>query len=512
MPPVRVQLDQPHNHFTNLDFITGKVILSLSSDEAVSHIVVKLEGESMSRLVAPQVDNTNKRKVETEIHKLLYKAQTVFPSEEIQRQKTNAGGFTLRPGEYQYPFHFKIPINNNCSPINSVYTNLNFGGPRVEGAERHVKKTLPPSLCGFAGEAEIKYYVKVTVVRPQFYRENHRHRVDFKFFPIEPPRPPETRQEAYARRPAQFAADLSPFPRKKSLFDSFRKELPPSTPGPPPRFQVDARLPHPAILTCNEAVPLRILVKKLNEFSGAPILTMLHIELVGYTYIKAHDITKTESTSWIVLTRSHLSIPVGDASDPVDSETRLDPALWDGVPLPNSVAPTFETCNISRFYELEVRVGLSYESPGNSKPQLIVLPFRIPTQVFSGIAPPQALLKAMTRNHIPESLSPPPLSTSSSFLSPSSSAGTSDRPPTPSTPLRPVSAAYTKPPIIGGNVTGHQHGPPVGYAGIGGDEAPPSYEDAMADEIGPVDGPRRDYSQNIGVEDSKVPDSGRLFP
>ena len=58
----------------------------------------------------------------------------------------------------------------------------------------------------------------------------------------------------------------------------------------------------------------------------------------------------------------------------------------------------------------------------------------------------------------------------------------------------------------------HQNGPPVGYAGIGGDEAPPSYEDAMADEIGPVDGPRRDYSQNVGVEDRKDGDSGRLFP
>jgi hypothetical protein len=118
----------------------------------------------------------------------------VFPSEEIQRQKTSAGGFTLRPGEYQYPFHFKVtlvslynrhwlryvqvPINNNCSPVNSVYTNLNFVGPRVELAkntEKHVKKTLPPTLCGLAGEAEIRYYVKATVERPQFYKENHRH-------------------------------------------------------------------------------------------------------------------------------------------------------------------------------------------------------------------------------------------------------------------------------------------------------------------------------------------------
>jgi hypothetical protein len=41
-------------------------------------------------------------------------------------------------------------------------------------ANRHVKKTLPPSLSGFPGMAEIKYYVKATVVRPQFYKENLR--------------------------------------------------------------------------------------------------------------------------------------------------------------------------------------------------------------------------------------------------------------------------------------------------------------------------------------------------
>ncbi|KAH0543027.1 hypothetical protein FGG08_002635 [Glutinoglossum americanum] len=517
MPPVRIQLDQPHIHFTNLDFITGKIALSLFNDEAIAQIIVKLEGESMSRLVAPQLDNTNKRKSETEIHKLLYKTQVVFPSEEIQRQKTSAGGFTLRPGEYQYPFNFKIPINNNCSPINSVYTNLNFVGPRVEIAkntEKHVKRTLPPSLSGIAGEAEIRYYVKVTVVRPQFYRENYRHHVNFKFFPIEPPRPPQIRGEAYARRPAQFATALSPIPRKKSLFESFRKETPATPNGPPPRFQVDARLPHPSILTCNEAVPLQILVKKLSESPGAPFLSMLHIELIGYTQVKAHDLHKTESTSWIVLTHSNLAIPVGNVNDPINSETRLDPKLWDGIPLPNSVAPTFETCNISRFYELEVRVGLSYGPPGNIKPQIIVLPFRMPVQVFSGIAPPLALLKATARTQNTGMLSPPS-STPSFPISPLSSSS-NDRPITPGTPLQPISPLYAnRPQPIGETTNDYSNGPLVGYVGAGGDVAPPSYEDAMADEIGPVDGPRRDYSQQTETESSKTGGavgSGRLFP
>lgn len=38
----------------------------------------------------------------------------------------------------------------------------------------HVKKTLPPTLSGLPGEAEIRYYVKATVQRPGLFKENFR--------------------------------------------------------------------------------------------------------------------------------------------------------------------------------------------------------------------------------------------------------------------------------------------------------------------------------------------------
>lgn len=53
----------------------------------------------------------------------------------------------------------------------------NFNALRLEVARNtrnHVKKTLPPSLNGLPGEAEIRYFVKVTVQRPAFYKENFR--------------------------------------------------------------------------------------------------------------------------------------------------------------------------------------------------------------------------------------------------------------------------------------------------------------------------------------------------
>lgn len=50
---VRIALDDPHAFYTNLDFISGRVILSLASDENVSAILVKLEGESRTILMRP---------------------------------------------------------------------------------------------------------------------------------------------------------------------------------------------------------------------------------------------------------------------------------------------------------------------------------------------------------------------------------------------------------------------------------------------------------------------------
>ena len=77
----------------------------------------------------------------------------------------------------------------------------------------------------------------------------------------------------------------------------------------------------------------------------------------------------------------------------------------------------------------------------------------MPVQVYSGIRPPQALLDATY------SLPQPHVSL-----------------PSPATPSRPTPVFAPPPSDI-----------PL--------EAPPSYEDAIADDLGPIDGPRREYSQ-----------------
>ncbi len=139
--------------------------------------------------------------------KLLYKVETLFPTRDLQEQTSNAS-YTLLAGHYEYPFRFKFPFNNDCQK-NSTMRDLKVGSMGMafnpDLNVKHVKKTLPPSIRGFPGEAEIKYYVKATVVRPKFYQENIRTQVDINFLPIEPPRPPDRLEETFARRNQQFA-------------------------------------------------------------------------------------------------------------------------------------------------------------------------------------------------------------------------------------------------------------------------------------------------------------------
>jgi hypothetical protein len=233
----------------------------------------------------------------------------------------------------------------------------------AQPAPAHVKKTLPPTLSGFPGEAEIRYFVKVTVKRSAFWKENARAYIAFNFLPIEPPRPPVSGNEVYARQKHsfnQFPDGESAKSKVKGLFSKTKEPTSPGASNEPPSLSIDARLPEPAILTCNESIPLRILIKKLNDYDSMIYLQSLQISLIGSTKIRAHNVFRTETNSWVLMSKSNMDMPVGAASDPSGTENVIPNSLWRGQPLPNSVAPSFETCNISRSYQLDVRIGLSY--------------------------------------------------------------------------------------------------------------------------------------------------------
>lgn len=53
-----IVLDQSFPHYTNLDYISGKVFVRTQTATTVSAIVVKLEGESRTRLLVHETPMT----------------------------------------------------------------------------------------------------------------------------------------------------------------------------------------------------------------------------------------------------------------------------------------------------------------------------------------------------------------------------------------------------------------------------------------------------------------------
>lgn len=292
---VRIQLNNPHSFYTNLDVISGRIILNLTSDETVSAITVKLEGESKTILGRPPggqqnlnpslvTQRDNRQGVAKEDHKLLYKVTQVFPSQDPgSGMNTNTKvSYMLRSGQHEYPFQFKIPLNNVCwDPEFQLMRPEGFKGLYGQVPHcRHVERTLPPSLTGFPGEAEIKYFVKVTVQRPSIFKENRRCELGFKFMPIEPPRAPPTTHEVYARRPYMF------------------NNVPAQMSDTVPRGEVDARLPSQTILTCNRPIPLRLIMRNLKPLGKQQLYLMfLQMNLIGSTQVRALDVMRVETSS-----------------------------------------------------------------------------------------------------------------------------------------------------------------------------------------------------------------------
>lgn len=84
--------------------------------------------------------------------------------------------------------------------------------------------------------------------------------------------------------------------------------------------------------------------------------------LIGYTVIRAHELKRQEGENWVIMSSANIHKPVTKTISDDGKVLELDPKFWNQIPLPNSICPTFETCNIIRHYELEVKVGLSWGS------------------------------------------------------------------------------------------------------------------------------------------------------
>jgi len=156
-----------------------------------------------------------------------------------------------------------------------------------------------------------------------------------------------------------------------------------------------------------------------------------------------------------------------------------------------------------------------------------MVPLTLPIQVYSGIKPPQKLLETARHSKAPpfpplptkETVPPlpPRTPTAQSLKVPPAPFGGSNStknspvssPISPSSPARPHSSSGPGGGWGGGNGGGGVWPGPRPSSVISvspeDDIPPPTYEDTIAEDIGPVDGPRRRYEQE-GAYYGALPD------
>lgn len=472
--------------YTCLDWIEGSVSLDLPSDDSISSINVKLQGVSRTS-INPQTMNVAQSTsgypyggiqgvgimgavrypgsamsapgsryggtTVSETHKVLYLTNLVFPDTKLTT-KTDSSGFKMSAGKYTYPFRMRIPVNMKCVGDTSVISNM-FSSAYL-GPRPHATGTLPPSLSGLDPNASVRYFVKVTVSRPGFLKRNMRAYRPLVFLPMEPPRP-KTRQMTFYRREHQFIDTLAPNERKSGLA-AFLGGSSRDT-GPKAAslgLTLEARLPTPAILVPLEPVPLFLFVTKMQ--GNYPLfLRSLKFHLHAMTFIKSQDFQQVIPMSHVFFAKE-LLVPLLH-TDNKENVVQIDPIHWSSAMLPDTVAPSFETCNIKRVYQMEVTVGISKAEHGAI--ELVHLLAQV--AVFSGITAPPELLAANQRRQKtyrpPEEAPPPSIDA-------------------------PHSPPQKAPP---------PHSPP-------GTDAPgalslPTYDEAVADTLQPTTGPRPNFRQ-----------------
>ena len=105
----------------------------------------------------------------------------------------------------------------------------------------------------------------------------------------------------------------------------------------PPSISFDGRLPDPAVVTCNDPLPLRVLITKLNDSPAVIFLQLLEVVLIGITVTRAHELEREDFSHYIVMSTSDLKLPL-QCSETKPNEMQIDPKFWNQIPLPNIVS------------------------------------------------------------------------------------------------------------------------------------------------------------------------------
>ncbi|KAL3481558.1 hypothetical protein BJX99DRAFT_253480 [Aspergillus californicus] len=345
---VQIQLREPAV-YSNEDEISGHVILTAAAQLDISTVEVKLSGSAVSRLDSRR---------STESHQLFKISDQIFPPEKCATSFTSRA-VTVPPGEHSFAFSIRFPQASQCYGASSAP----FPSRRIASRQTHLLRRLPPSSGTRTTPEEIKYTLEAIVRQTgiisgthRTIREIHLHRLSTTILPLEG-------QNSLTGRKRIVCADAL-------------------------SYDVNASLLHGPFLLSGHPIPLAVDItpSNLGASGSNDAICLQDFQSMVYeiTEVRVRGRVETHTRPCIVQTMSNLRLPVPGPQDLGDLGTTkmiVDSALWERHDIPSCLTPTFETCNVSRSYRLEIRLGFGF---GRS---VRIVEFQFPVYIVSLSAP-----------------------------------------------------------------------------------------------------------------------------
>ncbi|KAE8412021.1 hypothetical protein BDV36DRAFT_288243 [Aspergillus pseudocaelatus] len=344
---LHIRLDQERGAYTEKDTVSGHIFLRNRSPVNISTITVKLSGIATSRLSSGKY---------IESHQLFQRFQNVFPPHKMPDMPLSKT-LTVGSGTHIFPFSLTFPSTSECHKISldEIKPNPSCTGFLYrKNRTHHLLRRLPPSTGDTLSAWEVRYFLDVAVTKTGLLKGVEKLTRNILFYPVHDFNLPKTILGRRCLLSINHDSVIS---------------------GSPLAYQVDVELLNGQCLLLGYPIPLKIKLTKIGDRDCFVWLNDFQTMLVGSTETHASGLVEKDTQFQVIQTMSNIHHVVCHDGASNGTELSIGDSLWNKHRLPIALTPSFETCNISQSYKLEVRLGLQ---SGYSKFRTTILEFSFP--------------------------------------------------------------------------------------------------------------------------------------
>ncbi|KAL4917871.1 hypothetical protein BDW62DRAFT_182986 [Aspergillus aurantiobrunneus] len=337
---IRIRLFREPPVFFNTGTVSGHVVFASETQIDIGTVAITLSGLTTSRLYSGRL---------VESHQLFKISKQLFPLSKCASSSTSRNA-ALRPGEHAFPFSIQFPHATQCY---KTTTGRN---------SHHLMRKLPPSTGDKSSPEEIKYVLEATVHQDGLTRKATR---GVHFHPISTiALPPQGQHVQTKTMRITYRADSSEFL------------------SPPSTCEVAAKLLNGPFLFLGQPIPLALEITNTTQTNSDIYLHGFQSRLFETTEVRIRGAAESLTRSCPVQTMVNLrQLFVPELRNDKRSDelvVSLRNKLWNQYCVPLFLTPTFETCNISRSYKLEIRLRIGFG--GND---IRILEFQFPVYIVA---------------------------------------------------------------------------------------------------------------------------------